>query len=110
MEDQVHILPRDDSGSTPRSWRPGDAGAVLVKCPTCSTSSTVAVSSLGPDGEASLHCPVRNCALKSKFRLSGWPIPAPVPKPPRQLPEASEPAPEPTKAAAEVPTALPGEP
>lgn len=78
--ERMHVLPRDDSGGTTLSWRPGEAGSVLVRCPSCSTASSVAFSSLGKGGQGRLCCPVGSCVAVSAFRLVGWPVEPPKPK------------------------------
>ncbi len=71
-DETIHVYPRDDSGGVPRTWRPADDGAVLVKCPECGTASTVAVGSIDSDGATGLCCPAKACRNESKVRLVGW--------------------------------------
>lgn len=102
MDEPTVIMPRDDSGSTPATWRLQGAGEILVRCPACTTATAVPTAALDPQGRATVACVARRCGHVAEVQLVGWPVPPPKPKP-----TAAPVAPDAVPALPPIPKALP---
>lgn len=86
MDESIVIMPREDVGATPATWRPEThvgLGGISVRCPSCTTATPVPAGAISPTGRLTVACQARRCGHVAEVQLVGWPVEQPKPKPAR---------------------------